>query len=425
MNREIEVWANWWSLGKASLMGILRAEETRGKEVFSFEYDRSWLGRGLATQLDPELQFLEGPQYLDAARRPNFGLFLDSSPDRWGRVLMQRREAVFAREQSRREKRLSELDYLLGVHDAQRLGALRFREIGRKNEWLSDDPSMGIPPWASLRELERASWELQQADRGTGTKIANWLSLLIAPGSSLGGARPKAGVVDEFGYLWIAKFPGRNDRRDVAAWEIVAHRLARKAGVSMADARLKNFGNSNSTFLTRRFDRVVENGIRKRVHFASAMTLLGYNDGDGSESGVSYLELAEWLIRHGALPDEDLPQLWKRIVFSIAIRNTDDHLRNHGFLLTEKGWRLSPAYDINPDPDGRGLSLNVSETDNSLSFDLALKVATYFRLSALDATTVVKHVRKAVADWREEADHFNIRKSEQDRMAAAFERHED
>jgi serine/threonine-protein kinase HipA len=172
--------------------------------------------------------------------------------------------------------------------------------------------------------------------------------------------------------------------------------------------------------LGQRFDRKLEGGDRKRIHFASAMTLLGYNDGDGGESGVSYLELAEWVIRNGAKPDEDLQQLWRRIVFSIAIRNTDDHLRNHGFLLTPEGWRLSPAYDINPDPYGAGLSLNISETDNSLSFGLALEMAEYFRVSAKESTEILEEVQVAVSTWRTAASEFRISKAEQDKMAPGF-----
>lgn len=420
MSREIEVWADWHSLEDPLLMGILRSIETRGKEVFSFEYDQSWLEYATVIPLDPDLQFLEGPQFLDAESRPNFGIFLDSSPDRWGRMLMQRREAIRAREESRPERRLGELDYLLGVHDEQRLGALRFCATGSSCLWLSADDSMTAPPWACLRELQQASWKLQQDDPKVDANYLKWLSLMIAPGSSLGGARPKAGVRDDAGQLWIAKFPGRNDDRDVAAWEMLAFRLAVSAGVEMAESKLEAFGKGYRTFLTKRFDRILEAGSVRRIHFASAMTMLGYNDGDGAHVGASYLEIAEWLIRHGANPGEDLPQLWKRIVFSIAIRNTDDHLRNHGFILTNEGWRLSPAYDINPDPDGIGLSLNISETDNSLSFDLVMDVAKYFRLSDPEAEAILEEIRTTVSTWRAVADELQISRAEQDRMSRAF-----
>lgn len=420
MSREIEVWADWIELGGPVRMGVLRVIETRGKEVFSFEYGQSWLDVGLATELDPDLRLLNGPQYLDAEARPNFGIFLDSSPDRWGRVLMQRREAACAREASRPERRLRELDFLMGVHDEQRSGGLRFRDVASGGGWLSDDPSMATPPWTSLRELEHASWRLQRTDVRENEESLKWLRLMIAPGSSLGGARPKAGVSDERGQLWIAKFPGRNDSRDVGAWEMLAHRLALESGVLVSSARLERFGGEHRTFLSERFDRRVIDGERKRLHFASAMTLLGYSDGAGAETGVSYLDLAEILLRYGAEPEVDLEQLWLRIIYSIAIGNTDDHLRNHGFLLTREGWRLSPAYDLNPSPDGAGLSLNISETDNALSFDLAIEMAPFFRVKKKEADRLVKFVRTISVRWRDVARDLNIARSEQEAMEAAF-----
>jgi serine/threonine-protein kinase HipA len=424
MSREIEVWGDWIELGGPVRMGNLRAIETRGKEVFSFEYEKSWLDRGIATGLDPDLRLLDGPQYLDAGERPNFGIFFDSSPDRWGRVLMQRREAARAREESRPERRLRELDVLVGVHDEQRSGGLRFRDAASQGEWLNDDPSMATPPWTSLRELEHASWQLQRTDLRENAESLKWLRLIIAPGSSLGGARPKAGVSDESGQLWIAKFPGRNDSRDIGAWEMLAHRLAKESGVLVSNARLEQFGGEHRTFLSERFDRRVVDGERRRLHFASAMTLLGHSDGAGAETGVSYLDLAEILLQFGAAPGFDLRQLWLRIIFSIAVGNTDDHLRNHGFLLTREGWRLSPAYDINPSPDEAGLSLNISETDNALSFDLAVEMAPFFRVEKKEANQLVKSVRAITGRWRTVARDLSITRSDQDAMEVAFVRFE-
>lgn len=317
--------------------------------------------------------------------------------------------------------RLQELDFLLGVHDAQRVGALRFKEeAAAGNPWLSDGATMATPPWASLRELEQASWKLQREDASEDSHYIQWLNLMIAPGSSLGGARPKARVRDEAGDLWIAKFPGRNDERDMGAWEIVAHQLAVAAGLAVPEARLEQFGGKQGTYMTRRFDREVGTNGEKRIHFASAMTLLGQNDGDDHVTGVNYLDLVELIIQQGAEPDADLKELWRRIVFSIAIHNTDDHLRNHGFLLTLHGWKLSPAYDINPDPDGRGLNLNISETDNSLSFDLALEVAPNFRLDESEANQILSTVKDSVAGWRSEAGKMKISRSEQEAMELSF-----
>lgn len=421
MSREIEVWGDWQGLGGPNLMGHLRASLTRGKEVFSFSYDEKWLKGAAARQLDPELQLYSGPQYLYADSRPNFGVFLDSSPDRWGRLLMQRREAALARESGRAERRLQETDYLLGVHDEQRSGGLRFKEPETGDEWLDSNASMRTPPWTSLRELEHASWKIQDDSANDDPRYLEWLDLLIAPGSSIGGARPKAGVRDPDGDLWIAKFPGRADSRDMAAWEMLVHRLAVTAGLRVAEAGLQRFGDGHRTFMTRRFDRVPGTGGAGRVHFASAMTLLGHADGDDAHAGASYLELVEFLIQQGARTNEDLEELWRRIVFSIAVRNTDDHLRNHGFLLTEEGWMLSPAYDLNADPEGTGLHLNISETDNALSYELALEVAPFFRLKEESANAVMRKVMDAVTSWKSVASALSISRAEQDIMRRAFE----
>lgn len=421
MSREIEVWADWRELDGASCMGILRASEARGKEVFAFEYDRDWLKGESFRDLDPDLQLYEGPQYLDAEERPNFGVFLASSPDRWGRLLMKRREAVSARSEERTERRLQEIDFLLGVHDEQRVGGLRFRDSVAGTEWQCNDPTMVTPPWTSLRELENASWQLQKDDVEQDPEYRQWLNLLMAPGSSLGGARPKAGVRDERGELWIAKFPGRNDERDMGAWEMVAHELAKQAGLDVAEARIEHFGGRQHTYLVRRFDRTDGTQGKERIHFASAMTLLGYSDGADHTEGASYLGLVELLIQQGAEPDRDLHELWRRIVFSIAIRNTDDHLRNHGFLLTPSGWRLSPAFDLNSDPDGHGLNLNITETDNSLDFAVALEVAEYFRLDLREANRILHEVKRVAGGWRDAAKDLGIGRSEQESMEPAFQ----
>lgn len=422
MSREIEVWADWQGLGTATLMGWLSVVITRGKEVFSFCYAEPWLAIDPARQLDPDLQLVSGPQYLNSGRKENFGMFLDSSPDRWGRLLMQRREAAIARETKRPVRRLRQTDYLLGVHDEQRSGALRFKEPETSDDWLSNEFLMRTPPWTSLRELEHASWNIQDLSANDNPHYLEWLNLLIAPGSSIGGARPKAGVRDPDGDLWIAKFPGRADDHDVAAWEMLVHQLAFEAGLSVAPADFKCFGGGHHTFLTRRFDRVPGTRGSKRYHFASAMTLLGHADGDDHFVGASYLELVEFLSRHGAQPAVDLAELWRRIVFSIAVSNTDDHLRNHGFLFTENGWILSPAYDLNSNPNGTGLSLNISESDNALNFDLALEVAAFFRLKSTTAETILGEVTAALGDWEKRAKALGIPRTEQEFMAAAFEK---
>ena len=417
--RVIEVVADWALLGGPTLMGHLTATPARGKEVFSFEYDKQWLSTQSRQQLDPSMALYTGLQY-PAQNRENFSVFLDSSPDRWGRVLMRRREAQLARAQGRAERRLLESDYLLGVHDGHRMGALRFRMDGR---FLDDNDELASPPWTSLRELEHASLQLERQDVEDDPDYGRWLQMLIAPGGSLGGARPKAGVRDERDWPWIAKFPSRNDDNDMGAWERVVHDLAERALVVVPEAQLRRFGSSKSgghghhTFLTRRFDRT---GGGARLHFASAMTLLGRTDGQGADDGVSYVELADLLMRLGSNTSADLEQLWRRIVFFICVSNTDDHLRNHGFMLEPTGWALAPAYDMNPAPNGAGLELNISETDNALDLDLALSVASVFRVKKKRAEEIVTEVRDAVSQWRSVATSHGLSRTAQDRMRRAF-----
>jgi serine/threonine-protein kinase HipA len=413
--RTIEVWADWAQLGKPACVGVLNATPARGKEVFSFAYDAAWLKNGHWLTLDPALQLYTGPQFQEQDK-PNFGLFLDSSPDRWGRKLMDRREAQAIRQEGRPARVLLESDYLLGVYDAHRMGGLRFR-TDPGGPFLDDIEQYASPPWTSLRELEHACTQIERQDAQNDPSYSDWLRILIAPGGSLGGARPKAGVVDEHGNLWIAKFPSSKDDYDVGAWEYLVCLLGWQAGIECANATTRKFASRNSTFLTKRFDRT-DNG--QRLHFASAMTLLGRTDGDDASTGASYLEMAELIVRQGASPNRDLQQLWRRIVFSVCVTNTDDHLRNHGFLLDDSGWRLSPAYDINPVPVGYGLTLNINETDNALDLDLAMEVHGHFRLSKRDAEEAVDQIVAAVKNWRSVASTIQIVRSEQDRMQGAF-----
>lgn len=413
--RTIEVWADWVGLDAPTFMGTLFATPSRGKEIFSFEYDDAWIADALAQSLDPSLGFFGGPQYAPSDR-DNFGVFLDSCPDRWGRVLMLRREAQLARSEGRKEKTLLESDYLLGVHDSHRMGALRFRAV-KDGPFLDDTQDMASPPWTSLRELEQVSLKLERDDAQDDPDYAKWLRMLIAPGGSLGGARPKASVVDESGALWIAKFPSRRDDDDVGAWEGVVHELATRAGLQVATAQTRKFGSDQHTFLTKRFDRVAPGG---RLHFASAMTLLQRSDGDDAALGASYLELAELIMKSGSQTDRDLEELWRRIVFFICVSNTDDHLRNHGFLLSPSGWSLAPAYDMNPNSHGAGLRLNISETDNTQDIMLAREVAQFFRIKDVRAREIIDEVGSAVCGWRTIAKKIGIPRDEQERMTPAF-----
>ncbi len=413
--KNIYVYADWIGLNHPHFMGTLTANQIRGKEIFSFQYDDEWLKSGKAKILDPDLSLFSGFQHL-RDEKLNFGMFLDSSPDRWGRVLMKRREIALAKQEERKTRTLFESDFLLGVYDPLRMGGLRFK-TDKEGDFLDNNKDYATPPWTSIRELESASLEYEKGLEQDNPEILKWLNILYAPGSSLGGARPKANIQDTDGSLWIAKFPSTNDDVNIGAWEMVANSLAQKAGISCAIGKIGKFNNRYHTYLTKRFDRDDEG---KRIHFASAMTLLGYTDGTGADEGVSYLELAEFIIKQGSNVSEDLKELFRRIAFSVCISNTDDHLRNHGFLLNDKGWRLSPAYDINPNPDGTGLKLNISLDDNSLDLDLVLSVSDFFRLEKEEAQTIIEQIKKVVSNWRQEAKNYQISSSEQDRMENAF-----
>lgn len=416
--RQIAVYADWEGLDEPLFLGDLRAHPSGGKEVFSFEFAAAALAhpdvRDLA--LDPRLGIFEGRQF--APDTPgNFGVFLDSAPDRWGRMLMQRRlERARRRGEVPANTRLAESDYLLGVHDLYRAGALRFK-LSPGGDFLDDAHGTAAPPMVRLRALEQATRALETS-ADTAADIDDWLRMLIAPGGSLGGARPKASVVDEAGHLWIAKFPSVKDDHDVGAWELLVHALARRCGITVAPARAQRFYSREHTFLVERFDRAASGS---RLHFASAMTLTGRADGADAAAGASYLELARVLIEHGVQPKEDLGQLWRRIVFNMCVSNTDDHLRNHGFILVpRKGWLLSPAFDMNPVSEGDGLRLNVSEADNAQDLGLALSVAPIFRVTQKAARAIVDETRRFVAQWPTLAAHLRISAAEREGMARAF-----
>jgi len=414
MARKILVYADWEGLPEITQVGTLTAEITRGKEIFSFEYTPSWLQSPQAQMLDPDLQLYAGPQY-PGDDKPNFGMFLDSSPDRWGRMLMKRKEAIAARQEERKPLTLNESDFLLGVFDWTRMGALRFKTMV-DGEFLSHTTALAAPPWISLRDLEYASLKLETGDMSAAEEL-RWLNMLIAPGSSLGGARPKASVTDPEGNLWIAKFPGANDEYDMGAWEMVVIELALHSGINAATAQLQQFSGKHHTFLTSRFDRVLQT---RRIHFASAMTMLGQQDGADFHSGASYLDIVAFIIQKGSNVNENLKELWTRMMFNILVKNTDDHLRNHGFLLRGDGWELSPAYDMNANPQGSGLTLNISDIDNSLNPELALSVAVHFRLKPGEAKAILERIKHAVSQWPEIAMKYRLSRREQENMASAF-----
>lgn len=350
------------------IIGTIYVSQTRGKEFYSFEYDQKWLEKGNMI-LDPDLQMYKGRQYIHDDKKI-FGVFADSCPDRWGQRLMKRREELRAKNAGEKPRKLLDSDYLLGVYDEARMGGLRFK-TELEGEFLSNDREFATPPWTSLRELEQASIAFENDEKG------------------LSGA-----------------------------WEMVVHELAVMCGINVPEAKAEKFSRLGTTFLVKRFDRIES----RRIHFSSAMTMLGKKDGANAADGSSYLEIVSFLKANGATPKKDIQELWKRIVFSMAVSNTDDHFRNHGFILEEKGWVLSPMYDVNPDIYGEFLSLNVDEDNSVIDFDLAIEAAPYYEISTEQAKKNVTAIRKTVADnWRSLAGKYGISRGEIERMCPAFQ----
>ena len=394
------------------LLGRLYVGVIKGGETYSFEYDANWLkNKGMSFDLDPELRSFIGRQF--PVGKGIFGMFADASPDRWGRILMNKRERILAEKEGRKPRKLHDSDYLLGVYDETRMGGIRFK-LEPDGVFLSDDKETATPPWTSLSTLEEASRRFENDEVGLSEK---WLNQLIKPGSSLGGVRPKATVVDTKGQLWIAKFPSKNDEGDTGAWEKVVYDLAKMSGLNVPESKLEKFSKIGSTFLVRRFDREGKN----RVHFASAMTLLGKKDGASAADGISYLDIAGFIKAYGANPKSDLLELWKRIVFNMAVTNTDDHLRNHAFILSKQGWVLSPLFDVNPVPYGDELSLLVDDEDNSISIDLAIRTAPRFGISEVKADEIAREMLSIVRDnWERLAKEYGLSRGQIEYMRPAF-----
>ena len=392
-------------------VGVLHVSSSKGKEFYSFEYDEEWL-RERNISLDPDLELYKGRQYI-TDDKTIFGVFADSCPDRWGRRLLNRQEEARARTNKEKPRKLQESDYLLGVFDQARMGGLRFKTEA-DGAFLANDPQYSIPPWTSLRELEQASVSFEQNDNPSGEK---WLKQLLAPGSSLGGARPKASVLAPDGSLWIAKFPSKHDDVNTGAWEMVTHDLAKMCGLNVPEAKAETFSKLGTTFLVKRFDRDGE----RRIHFSSAMTMLVKEDGANASDGSSYLEIVSFLRAKGASPKRDIQELWTRIVFSMAVSNTDDHFRNHGFILTAKGWELSPMYDVNPDIYGDYLSLNVDDSNSRIDFDLAVDASPYYGIDKKEAAERVAGIKDLVRkNWLSLSKKYGIPRGEAERMKEAF-----
>lgn len=394
--------------GVAHRVGTLWARSSKGRESASFEYADAWLANPLHFELEPALRLGKGPQHT-AAGRALFGAFGDSAPDRWGRRLILREEQRTARAEKRAPRTLNEADYLIRVSVFTRQGALRFK-TGGDGPFLAPSNGKQVPPLVFLPKLLAAAMHV-----GTEKETDEDLKLLLAPGSSLGGARPKASVTDKDGALSIAKFPQADDTAKIPVWEAVAMTLARQAGIDTPTFRVETIA-ERPVIILRRFDRDGE----RRIPYLSAMSMLEANDGDLR----SYMELADALSQYGAKAGEDRIQLWRRVVFNILISNTDDHLRNHGFLYGAKGWRLAPAFDVNPVPvtiKAREHSMAIDESDTMASLELAFAVAAHFGVRKNEARSIASEVGGAVANWRREARRYGLSNAEIDETTSAFE----
>ncbi len=408
----VEVWLDDDSLGPATLVGRLGKNASRSGDTVRFEYDRAWLASdGIrAFELDHELPLVSGPHYAPTGADQLTAAFLDCSPDRWGKMLMERREAIVARQQARTVQTLRAWDFLLGVNDQSRMGAMRLKDP-QSGRFL-DDHGLSAPPLADLRVLEDAA---DKVERGDDARVAKWVLQLIAPGASLGGARPKASFRDTDGSLWLAKFPSREDRRDVGLWELLAHQLSVAAGIDMPPARVLRLSDRGHTFAARRFDRTPTS----RRHYSSAMTRLAREDSEGA----SYLDIVQAIENGGASTqiDAQLEQLFRRALFNVLIGNRDDHLRNHGFLREGNGWVLSPAFDVNPNPDKGEHVLTLDGADGSPDSALVLGNHGFYRLSAERAAEVEGEVRNAVRPWADVARKAGLRNAEIEGMRGVID----
>jgi serine/threonine-protein kinase HipA len=408
-----DVFLSATNLGKETRVGTMFRDVFRTDMPATFEYDPNWLKSGNSFMLDPRLTLWAGEQHPEIDM-PTFGIFMDSAPDRWGRVLLERREAALADKEGRKMKHLQEIDFLLGVHDLTRMGALRFRKSAG-GPFLDNHP-LAAPPVTSLRELAHISSRIEEPGIEQLPEYEKWLTMLITPGSSLGGARPKANFMENDGSLWFAKFPAFDDRYDVGTWEFITHNLAHKAGIYVPSAKLGEFSSQYRTFCVKRFDRI-ENG---RLMFTSAMTLLEKKDGvqDGS-----YLDLIEFIEDQGAQNhiNSDLEQLFRRVVFNVLIGNRDDHLRNHGFIREITGWRLSPAYDMNPNIHKMHHALTLDGKTAAPNLQAVLNCADMYRLTQSKALGIVNELREIIKGWREEAQRLNLPRIEIQRMEAVIQ----
>lgn len=397
---------NW--LEKPELVGELCYEKLRGSDSYAFKFDEDWLKVHAGINLSEDINNYPGMQYTKP-ENDIFGCFSDALPDRWGRTLLKRREQIQALEEKRAVRSLTSFDYLMGIDDFSRMGGFRFKKE-LEGDYINVSPSLRIPPITELRELVHASQEVEKSEENDVLPEKKWIAQLIQPGTSLGGARPKAGVLDEKGCLCIAKFPSRKDDYDTGLWEHFSHLLAQKAGVQVAQTRVLGGLGKYHTILSKRFDRT---DAAKRIHFASSMSLLGLKDGDNAQGGYGYLDIVDFILQDCCDVEKNLQELYRRVAFNICIGNSDDHFRNHGFLLTPKGWTLSPAYDMNPTLN-EYQSLLINETSNKADICTLLDSCESYMIKKEMAKNIIQEVQAAVCKWKNLAIQLQIPNREMD-----------
>ena len=396
------------------LVGELCYEKLRGSDSYAFNFDENWLKIHAGIKLSEDINNYPGKQYTQPGS-DIFGCFSDALPDRWGRTLLKRREQIQAAEEKRAIRALSSFDYLMGIDDFSRMGGFRFkREM--EGDYINVSPSLKIPPLTEIRELIHASHEVEKSEENDTLPEKKWIAQLIQPGTSLGGARPKAGVLDEKGNLCIAKFPSRKDDYDTGLWEHFSHLLAQKAGIQVAQTRVLGGLGKYHTLLSRRFDRTDE---AKRIHFASSMSLLGLKDGDNAQDGYGYLDIVDFILQGCCDVEKNLQELFRRVAFNICIGNSDDHFRNHGFLLTPKGWTLSPAYDMNPTLN-EYQSLLINESSNKADIHVLLDSCESYMIKKEVAENIIQEVQAAVNKWENLAIQLQIPGREMDMFKERF-----
>lgn len=400
------VYADFDWLKEITLLGELSYQSLRGSDSYGFTFNDEWLKKYGNLLLSHDLNNYPGKQFTQPGK-DIFGCFSDALPDRWGRTLLNRREQLLATEENRPMHRLTSFDYLTGVDDYSRMGGFRFK-TSIDGDFLNTRETLRIPPLTDIRELVNASNELEKSEEANQPADKKWLEQLIQPGSSLGGSRPKASVLDTDNTLYVAKFPSRKDDHDVGLWEHFSHQLARKAGINAASTRILSTNDPHHTLLSLRFDRT-ETG--KRIHVASAMTLLGLSDGDNASTGHGYLDIVDFILQGCTNVEANLRELYRRVAFNICIGNTDDHFRNHAFLLTTKGWTLSPAYDMNPTLNDHQ-SLLISPTSNKSNLNLLQQASESYLLTNDVAATIIAEVQAAVSTWKPLAVQLGMNKQE-------------